>query len=86
MIILHERAVMLLTRPEVSALRIETLAKNEILNIAPGATVSDKNVKCKQSRNCVNKGEDHIKVISSPPTRKEMMEISNLNRYCYLKS
>ena len=35
-----------------------TLAKNKILNTAPRATLSDKNVK------------------SSPPKRKEMMEIS----------
>ena len=35
MIILNKRAVILLTRPEVSALRIQTLAKNKILNIAP---------------------------------------------------
>ena len=49
MIILHERAVILLARPEVSALRISTLAKNKILNTAPRAVVSDKNVKCKQS-------------------------------------
>ena len=49
MIILHERAVILLARPEVSALRISTLAKNKILNTAPRAIVSDKNVKCKQS-------------------------------------
>ena len=76
MIILHERAVMLLTRPEVSALRIETLAKNEILNIAPRATVSNMNVKCKQSENRVNKGENHTKDISSSPKRKEMMENS----------
>ena len=76
MIILHERAVMLLTRPEVSVLRIETLAKNEILNIAPRATVSNMNVKCKQSENRVNKGENHTKVISSSPKRKEMMENS----------
>ena len=76
MIILHERAVMLLTRPEVSALRIETLAKNEILNVAPWAAVSNMNVKCKQSENRVNKGENHTKVISSSPKRKEMMENS----------
>ena len=37
MIILHERAVILLTRPQVSALRIQTPAKNKILNIAPSA-------------------------------------------------
>ena len=74
MIILHERAVILLARPEVSALRISTLAKNKILNIAPRAIVS--HVKCKQSETRVNKGEDHTKVISSPPKRKEMMEIS----------
>ena len=49
-IILHERAVILLTRPEVSALRIYMLVKNIILNIATWATVSDKNVKCKQSK------------------------------------
>ena len=36
MIILHERAVLLLTR-------------SEVLNKATQATVSDKNVKCKQS-------------------------------------
>ena len=76
MIILHERAVMLLTRPEVSALKIETLAKNEILNIAPRATESNMNVKCKKSENRVNKGENHTKVISSSPKRKEMMENS----------
>ena len=52
------------------------LAKNIILNIATRATVSDKNVKCKQSENCVNKGENHTKVISSPPKCKEMMEIN----------
>ena len=75
MIILYERTVILLTRPEVSALRIQTLAKNKILNIAPRATVRDKNVKRKQSRNRLNKGENHTKVISSPPKRKEMMEI-----------
>ena len=50
MIILHERAEIILTRPEVSALRIQTLAKNKILNIASRATVSDKNVKSKQRR------------------------------------
>ena len=76
MIILHERAVILLARPEVSALRISTLAKNKILNIAPRATVSDKNVKCKESETRVNKGENHTKVISGPAKRKEMMEIS----------
>ena len=76
LITLHERTVLLLTRSEVSALRIRTLAKNKILNIATRATVSDKNVKCKQSDNLVNKGENHTKVISSPPKRKEMMEIS----------
>ena len=76
MIILYERTVILLTRPEVSALRIQTLAKNKILNIAPRATVRDKNVKRKQSRNRLNKGENHTKVISSPPKRKEMMENS----------
>ena len=69
MIILHKRAVILLTTSEVSALRIKTLAKNEILNIAPGATVSDKNVKCKQSENGVHKGENQTKVISSQPKR-----------------
>ena len=47
-----------------------------MLNIAPRATVSDENVKCKQSENRVNKRENHTKVISSPPKRKEMMEIS----------
>ena len=67
MIILHKRAVILLTRSEVSALRIETLAKNKILNIAPRATVSDSNVKCKQSENRANNGENHTKVISRPP-------------------
>ena len=40
------------------------LAKNEILNIAPGATVSDKNVKCKQSENGVHK--EKIKPKSFP--------------------
>ena len=76
MIILYERAVILLTRPEVSAMRIWTLAKNKILNIAPRATVSVKIVKCKQSGNRVNKGQNHTKVISSPSKRKEMLEIS----------
>ena len=76
MIILYERTVILLTRPEVSALRIQTLAKNKILNIAPRATVRDKNVKRKQSRNRLNKGENHTKVISIPPKYKEIMEIS----------
>ena len=52
------------------------LAKNIILNIATRATISDKNVKCKQSENCVKKGENHTKVISSPPKCKEMMEIA----------
>ena len=52
------------------------LAKNIILNIATQATVSDKNVKCKQSKNRVNKGENHTKVISSPPKCTEMMEIA----------
>ena len=33
-------------------------------------------MKCEQSENRVNKGENHTKVISSPPKRKEMMEIS----------
>ena len=76
MIILHDRAIFLLTRPEVSALRIETLAKSKILNIAPRATVSDNNVKCKQSENRANDGENHTKVISSLPKSKEMMEVS----------
>ena len=58
------------------------LAKNIILNIATQATVSDKNVKYKQSENHVNKGENHTKAISSPPKCKEMMEF----RYFYLKS
>ena len=70
MIILHERDVIFLTRSEISALRIYTLAKNKILNRATRATVSDKNVKCKQSEKRVNKGENHTKVISSPPKRK----------------
>ena len=30
---------------------------------------------CKQSENRVNKGEKHNKFSSSPPKRKEMMEI-----------
>ena len=76
MIILYERAVILLSRPEVSALRIWTLAKYKILNIAPRATIRDKKVKCKQSRNHVNKGQNHTKVISSPPKCKEILEIS----------
>ena len=33
-------------------------------------------MKCKQSENRVNKGENHTKTISSPPKRKEIMEIS----------
>ena len=52
------------------------LAKNIILDIATRATVSNKNMKCKQSENHVNKGEMHTKVISSPPKCKEMMEIA----------
>ena len=63
MITRHERAVILLTRAEVSALRIQTLAKNKSLNIATYATVSDKNMRRKQSENRVNKGENHTKVI-----------------------
>ena len=81
MIKLHGRAVILLTRSEVSALRIETLAKNKILNIAPRATVSDKNVKYKQSENHANNGENHTKVISSPQNAKKgwkFTEISTL--------
>ena len=62
MIKLHERSVILLIRPEVLALWIKTLANNKILNRAPRATVSDKNVKCKQSENRVKKGENHTKV------------------------
>ena len=62
MIKLHERSVILLTRPEVLALWIKTLANNKILNRAPRATVSDKNVKCQQSENGVKKGENHTKV------------------------
>ena len=76
MIVLHDRAVIVLTRTEVSALRIETIAKNKILNIAPRATVSDNNVKCEQSENRANNEENHTKVISSPPNGKEMMEVS----------
>ena len=76
MMILYERAVIVLTRTEVSALQIETIAKNKILNIAPRATVSDNNVKCEQSENRANNGENHTKVISSPPKGKEMMEVS----------
>ena len=49
--------------------------KHKILNIAPRATVSDKKVKCKQSGNRVNKGQNHTKVISSPSKRKEMLGI-----------
>ena len=50
--------------------------KNIILKYrATWATITDKNVKCKQSENHVNKGENHTKVISSPPKCKEMMEI-----------
>ena len=70
MIILHE-SYFFLTRPEVSALRIETLAKSKILNIAPRATVSDNNVKFKQSENRANDGENHTKVISSPQRAKK---------------
>ena len=55
MITLHESAEILLIIPQVSALK--TLAKNNILNIAPWATVSDKNVKCKQNENRAPKGE-----------------------------
>ena len=44
MIMVHERALILLTRPEVSAVRSKTLAKNKIVDIAPWATVSEKNV------------------------------------------
>ena len=62
MIKLHERSVILLIRPEVLALWIKTLANNKILNRAPRATVSDKNVKCKQSENRVNKGQNQTKV------------------------
>ena len=70
MIILHERAVILLTRSEVLALINLTLTKNKILNIAPWTTVSDKNVKCKQSENRAHKRENHTKVISSQPLKR----------------
>ena len=60
MIILHERAVILLAKPEVSALQISTLAKNKILNIAPRAIVKDKNVKCITKRNpCKQRRKSH---------------------------
>ena len=59
------------------------LQKNEILNIAPRATVSDKNAKCKQSEKRVNRGENHTKFISSPPKCKEMME-SSVSEYVLL--
>ena len=75
MIRLHERAGILLTRPEVSALRIKTLAENIFFKRAPWATVSDRDVKCKQSENRVNKRKNFSKVISSPPKRKEKTEI-----------
>ena len=50
-----------LTRSEISALRILKLTKNKILNIATRATVSDKNVKCKQSENwaCKKRRKSH---------------------------
>ena len=70
-IILHERAVILLTRPEVLGLIIQTLAKNKILNIATQATVSDKNMKCKQSENRVNKGENHTKLFQAKQREKK---------------
>ena len=60
MIILHKRTVNHLTRPEVSAVRIKTLAKNKILNIATGATGSDKNVKCKQSEKRVKSHQSYF--------------------------
>ena len=70
MIRLNKKAVILLTSSEVSAMRIQTFATNKILNIAPWATVSDKNVKCKQSGNrMIYEGENHTKVISSPAKR-----------------
>ena len=80
MIKLHARAVILLNRPEVSALQIETLTKNKISNIAPRASVSDKNMRCKQSENHANNGENRTKVISSAPKRKEIMKFRYLNR------
>ena len=69
--------MILLTRLEVSALQIKTLANNKIFNRAPYATARDKNMKRirKQSESRLNKAENHTKVISSPPKRKEMMKI-----------
>ena len=106
--------MILLTKSEVSALRIQTLAQNKILNIAPRPLASHAGVfrgvrfsshpgeGCKTSSpknacgrgysahrkrperemyvnkaktDSVHKGENHTKVISSPPKRKEMMEI-----------
>ena len=63
MIILHERAVILLTR-------------SEVLNIATRATVSDKNVKCKQSEKRVLKEKITPKLFLVHQNVKEMMEIS----------
>ena len=76
MIILHERDVIFLTRSEISALRIYTLAKNKILNRATRATVSDKNVKCKQSEKRVLKEKITPKLFLVHQNVKEMMEIS----------
>ena len=44
--------------------------------MAPWATVSDKNAQCKQREKSVDKEENHSRVISSPPKRKELIEIS----------
>ena len=63
--------MILLTRPEVLGLIIQTLAKNKILNIATQATVSNKNVKCKQSENRVNKGENHTKLFQAKQREKK---------------
>ena len=62
--------------PKFQLCEFKRLQKNIISNIALRTIVSDKNVKCKQSGNRVNKRENHTKVISSPPKPKEMMEIS----------
>ena len=86
MIILYERAVILLTRPEVSALRIKTLANNKILNIAPRATVSDKNVICKQSEKRGTKEKITPKLFLAHQSIKKLWKFRYLNRYCYLKS
>ena len=86
MIVLGERAVIILTRREVSALRIKTLAKHNSFNRAPRATVSDKDVKCEKSENPVTKAKITSRLFLAHQSAKKGRKIRYLNRYCCLKS